>query len=473
MKRAVSLFLAALMLFSFAACKSSDEETSSKSKNNSDTETASILLPYSREDGLNPFFASSLMNNALMPVLYSGLYYVDANYNAVADIASSVQTNGNRTVVTIDSGRSFTDGKSISAADVVYSFNLAKESSFYGSALTTITSCGAATSTTVEFVTENTNIYLASILTFPIVERGTADEGDKFPIGAGKYYYNSTTEGGALLPNQNYPTTFAMDSITLVNVSDSSNLKLGIVIGNVNAVFDDLSNGKSERVSAGTASVDLNNLVYIGLSKSGLFDNSKLRRALAVAIDKEELMNSGFEGYGVLTDVPFNSNWYAAEGLSDNGMDVAEAKAYIAKQLGSYTATILVNNDNDFKVKCAETLSNQLKTLGVETKIESVSYAVFKTGVANGNYDFYIGEYKLTNDMNISGLISDEDLAATYQSMLAGSITVEDFMKAFNEYQPFIPVMTRNGILAYSKTIQGGIAPLPNNPYANLAEWYL
>ena len=473
MKRTLCFLLALVMLFSFAACKSSSSENGNS--NGASTKVSQpISIPYSREDGINPFLASSLMNDSIMPLLYAGLFKVDANYNANPDIALSAECSGSQVVVTLNTTRKFSNGITVTATDVVYSFNKAKSSTYYASSLQCITSATAQGSNTVVFTTSGANVYAASMLTFPIVKNGTAESQTDIPIGAGPYVYAPATDGGVLTENTYYNRAVTMQQVSLVNIMDTTTLHYNFVVGNIGAVFDDMSTGESQRLSSGSAMVDLNNLVYIGINcNAGVFTSAALRVALASALDKSELLNSGFEGYGMTTDLPFNPNWYVAKDVKTTEVDTAEAKTYLKNNVGKQTVDILVCNANNFKVKMAETLASQLNSLGINTKIESVSYAVYQSGVAAGNYDLYIGEYKMTNDMNISDLLSGETVIASFASFRAGETSIDDFLVAFNEYQPFVPVCIRYGVLAYTKSVTSSVVPAPNNPFANLKEWFI
>ncbi|MCQ2489951.1 MAG: ABC transporter substrate-binding protein, partial [Clostridia bacterium] len=251
---------------------------------------------------------------------------------------------------------------------------------------------------------------------------------------------------------------------------------IGLVIGNMNAMYDDLSSGKSQRIAAGSAQVDLNNLIYLKFNHNNIFANPKLRQAVAVLLNKEELMNAGFEGYGQATDVPFNPQWFGAEGLKGPELSYQEAQEYLTRALGKYNIDILVNSDNMFKLKCAETVASELAIAGISASVQAVPRELMDEGVELGNYDLYVAEFKMSNDMNIGPLLHEEDDLDTqvaFFTFLSGNTSGEDFMAVFNENMPFIPVCIRYGLVSYSKDVQGGVAPLPNNPYANLMEWYL
>lgn len=463
-----------IMLFTFVSCK--DDETTPKTDDGTSQgteEPAGVRLPYSREDGMNPFTAKSLMNSAIMPLVYSGLYSVDETYNAVPDLATGAEVQENTLVVSLGSKR-FSDGSSINADDVVYSFQKAKESTYYASSLAFFTDVSAANSKTVVFSMNFKNVYAAASLTFPIVKQGTADDATSIPVGSGHYKYSATTDGGLLEQNTQYSSEeYTTNQITLVNISSSQALLHGLVINNYDGVFDDLSKGSSQRINASTVHVDLNNLVYFGLNPNSAFADLELRRNLSAVIDREALINSGLEGYGVSTELPFNPNWYGAQDVSVPKYNTEDAESYLSSRLAGRTLNILVNSDNNFKVKLAETLVSQLSEMGVKSTITSVPYATYVGGVAGGYYDIYIGEYKLTNDMNISGLLGDEVLVTSYAEMLAGNTKCSDFMTLFYDNQPFVPVAFRTGVLGYSRSVETEVTPLPHNPYANIYDWFI
>ncbi len=472
MKRFLCLFLSILILGFCTSCKKSNGGFFSKDEEK--RKSTGLEIPYSREDGVNPYAATSLMNEQIMPLLYSGLFKIDTNYKAENDIASGISFEGKHVIVTINSSRKFSDGRSITADDVVYSFNRAKESPYYGTSLGTIKSCYASSSTSVEFTLNYKDIYIASVLTFPIVESGSAKSADSIPASSGAYKYESSAEGGVLVPSNVYSTSYELDKITLVNIADSETLHFNRVIGNVDAIFDDFADGESTRITGSSTKVDLNNLVYIGINQNvTVFKKAEVRQNLFCALDRAALLSTGFEGYGAVTDLPFNFNWYAAENLKANSIARDKARSYMDSHIDKYVVNILVNSDNNFKVKMADELSSQLELMGIKTKIVAVKYGVYKSAVEAGRYDLYIGEYKLTNDMNISEILGEGDVLTSYQSMLAGDIKPEDFMAVFNEAQPIIPVCMRYGVLAYSEALEGSVKPLPNNPFASITDWFI
>ena len=474
-RKIVAILLILCFIISFCGCDSETSEENKNSENTGGTTDTHILdIPYSREDGMNPYLAKSFINSSIMQLVYSGLYSVDNAYQAQPVLASGASIDGVEVVVDIGASRRFSDGSQITADDVIYSFKMAKSSVYYGSSLQWIDSVSAASVKTVIFHLKNPNQYILSCLTFPVVKLNTANEQSSKPVGAGMYVYSDKDNGGELNRNKYYSSEqYSSENVNLVNVSDDKSLLYSLVIGNIDAVFDDLSDGESQRINASSIQVPLNNLIFLGVSDRGIMSDVKLRQYISALLNRDDLISSGFEGYGVSSDRPFHPTWYAANGIKSPKYDYDDANDYIKSNYSNDSITILVNSGNNFKVKLADTLRSQLEDMGIKSEVNAVETAAYNSAVASGKYDIYIGEYKLANDMNINGIIKYKDLGETYAEFLSGNINCDEFMTLFSEKQPFIPIGFRNGILAYSRNLEMTVEPTPEFPFANLSEWVI
>jgi len=99
--------------------------------------------------------------------------------------------------------------------------------------------------------------------------------------------------------------------------------------------------------------------------------------------------------------------------------------------------------------------------------VEALSYEAYAAAVTSGDYELYVGEIKLTGDMNISTLLSGE-LLDTYQYLLTGDIKVSDFAEAFRAEEPFVPIGFRNGVVCCSQDMTTEFTTLPGNPFAGV-----
>ena len=477
LRRVSALLLALCMVLLLAACNRGDD-TVSKTKEDDRkpagvAEDTDLILPYSREEGVNPFTATSLMNAAIMPLIYDGLYTINEHYEPSMALVENETVNGTTLMLTMNAERRFSDGSVITADDVVYSYDLAKNSTYYGGLLSGIREATAGGTTTVSFTLEKPNRYIAANLVFPIVKSGTADKADSVPVGSGKYVYKHHDAGGVLKKSDQYGEKFKADQIFLLNIPDEDTLFDSLNIDTVNAAVDDLSEGaQSYRIPQETQ-MPLNNLVYVGIRENGNLAEASVRQAMNAILERKALIGSCLSGYAKSSELPLNPDWYALEEDKTESMDRTKAKELLAEQLRDQTIKIVTLEENPFREQIAAELARELSSAGVSCEVEALAPAVYKSAVNSGLYDLYIGEYRLTNDMDITGVLNDKQLESSWAAVQSGASTSEAFIKAFYKQMPFLTIGFRTGMLAYSYRVKTEVVPVPGNPYANVMDWKL
>ena len=138
----------------FSGCKKSADNSSSNSDGQtvsvSDADSKTINLLYSYTDTFDPYTAKNDKNIRLASLLYDPLIKTDNNFNAVNVLAQSVDTENNVCTVKLRDAV-FTDGSAVTSADVIYSYNLAKNNPAYSYNFYEVKSAEAVDSKTVRF----------------------------------------------------------------------------------------------------------------------------------------------------------------------------------------------------------------------------------------------------------------------------------------------------------------------------------
>ena len=98
-------------------------------------------------------------------------------------------------------------------------------------------------------------------------------------------------------------------------------------------------------------------------------------------------------------------------------------------------------------------------------------------------FDLYIGEIKLGDDMNLypffdsSGAarygFDDKKLQSDdlYTKYLDGEEELGKFILAFNEEMPYIPLIYKKGMICYSKAMNGDMQGYYGNYFSNIDSW--
>ena len=489
MKKLFSIILAVLTLISLCACTDNpiigDNEPSTDENGEAVIGIDTLKLPYSRTDSLNPFLAESSVNIQLMSLLYDGLYTLDKSYNPVPCIAESCIAGATALNITLSPDAVFSDGTAITAQDVVFSFNLAKSSPAYSSRLSNFTAANASSANMLVMTLGSPDPYAAACLDFPVVKNFS--EGD-LPLGSGRYTVEKTQDTYYLVVNTK-KTDFnpKIKTVKLVAVNDGVSLAGSLEIGNITVFCDDLSGGEYARINAKTVEMGINNLVFLAFnSKSELMACVPLRRAINLIINRTQLADTAFQGHARIAYTPFNPDW---EPLLTKDLVIsrnpAGAQTLIDESgydIASDNLSLLVNRDNPFKVEAAEFIAESLTAAGFDVTVRALGLDDYLQAVKDGEFDMYIGEIRLNNNMDLSALMpggsvsagipADCPSAARYKQLLEGGCELMDYINSFNEDLPFLPLCYRNAAVSYTNSLAGDYACCDSDIYSDIASWY-
>lgn len=489
-KKITAVLLSAVLALSFGGCSNATPDnsvTTSQTTTAKPTDDVSFKLSYTQGDSLDPFKATSENNQILSSLVFESLFDLDEHYEAVANIASGYEYTDIKTLkVNINPTLKFSDGSVLDAQDVVYSLNAAKKSKAYASGLTGIKSC-YADGNSVIFSLNYANPFAVNLLTFPIAS--TDDDENGFPVGSGRYKYQTSGNKTVLVVNENSDFDPYITTITLVNIAAADSIDNAVNIGNITYSFKDMSVNPTKRMSCAKKAVDMNNLVYIGVnSKSGVTSDAQIRKAISLAVDRKTLVESAYSGYAQSALSVFHPQF---TGVGDTTLfsetaDVTTAKQTVAQTEYSskeLTLTLIVDK-NDNKVAAANLVKTQLEAAGFKINVEQLSSSVYQKRVKASNFDLYIGEVKLADDMNLypflakSGGVSygiDLDKMGcdnTYIKYLNSNEELGKFILAFYDEMPYIPLLYKKGLICYSKSMHGDMQGYYGNFFSNIDSWY-
>lgn len=132
---------------------------------------------------------------------------------------------------------------------------------------------------------------------------------------------------------------------------------------------------------------------YLGFNlKRKIFNNKKIRQAIARAIDKQEIIDVVLFGLGNIATGPYVPNtWpynpdikkyeYNPEKskhlLKEEGWEDSDGDGWIDKNGNRFEFTIITNMGNDSRRKTAEIIQWRLKQVGIQVNIRTLEWATF------------------------------------------------------------------------------------------------
>ncbi|MBQ7122069.1 MAG: ABC transporter substrate-binding protein [Clostridia bacterium] len=485
MKRFFALTLIFSLIFTaFCGCKKEPENPDDPQivTNLNESSESTLRLAYSKADMLDPFACTMSANIQILGLIYDTLYKLDKNYEPVPVIAKSSIVSGTAINVTLNSVM-FSDGTVLTAGDVAYSFEKAKKSPYYSERLKNFESVSISSSDMLVFTLTQADPYALACLTFPIVKNGAEGE---LPTGSGRYTAQVSGETTYLVVNSK-KTGFnpAIKTIMLVPVRDSSSVESSLEIGNTGFYYNDLSGGTYSRINAQTVEMGINNFVYLAFnSSSEILSNQLIRQAVNLAVNRSEIAATAFQGHARPAYSPFNPDWYklASKDLVIS-VDTDKAKELILQSgidISQKELSLLVNKENQFKLEAAQFISSYLTALGFKVVLKDYEPEYYTEAIELGSYDMYIGEIRLTYNMDLSPLLGGSQgyginpscvSASRYSQHISGGCELMDFVNTFNEDLPFIPLCYRNAAASYTNAVQAEFNCCDGDVFYDIETW--
>lgn len=512
----LSAFILALCFILLSGCNKSGGSSSSEAETSSAIQAAGdrdyLTLLYSASDSFNPYTAATDINRQLCRLMYEPLIKLDNDFNVHYSIAQSAETDGTTCTVTLKDTQ-FSDGSRLTADDVVYSYNAAKNSSTeYAYKLYEVVSATASGSNKVIFSISKSDPYFVNLLDFPIIKKDSEkrknDDGvEKPPIGAGRYVSDDEMTKLTVNPKFSGSGNFSIKEIRLINAPDSESVSHYVEIGATDMYYSDISDGKIVRMSGKKVSINLNRLVYIAVNSSyGDLGKEELRQAISSGIDRKTICRDGYYNNAIPAKGFYNPVWKPVNSVQNietqtnreitienlekigyNNVDTAGVRKN--QSGGSLSFELLVNGENISRVTAAKLIASKLSEYGFKIRVAEKSFADYTASLASGNFQLCLAEVAITPNMDISSLITeggsaaygikkavseanseasaasdegsasqDEQINATSGELLSGFYsgqnTVSDIASVLQTEMPLVPVCYRTGVFFYNDNIE-------------------
>ena len=437
-KTAVCAVLAATLLLSGCRAGISDSSSSGATLSaggESGTSRSYMTLLYSSADSFNPYTAKTDVNRQLCRLLYEPLVKLDDAFNVSYSVARAVELNGTECRVTLKDV-DFSDGTKVTADDVVYSFNLAKNSGTkYAYKLYLAKSASASGSESVIFRLEKADPYFANVLDFPIIKKGSDSQTDSDsvsipPVGCGRYKLNEDMTGLVVNGASVDASGYNIKEIQLINAPDEESLSHYVEVGAADMYYSDISDGNILRMSGERVSINLNNLIYIGVNNAyGDLTQEVLRQAISSGIDRSAVCRDSYYNNAIAANGFFNPLWepvksvqniettanaeITIENLEKIGYNNLDSDGIRRNKSGTgLSFELLVNSENRLRVSAAKLIAEQLSQYGFRIKVVEKPYSEYTEDLNSGNFQLYLAEVAITPNMDLSNLVLEGGSAA-------------------------------------------------------------
>ncbi len=235
----------------------------------------------------------------------------------------------------------------------------------------------------------------------------------------------------------------------------------------------------------------------------------ELRRILSQLIDREELIDASYHGFGEAASIPIHPHHYLFEDTSQNedreellglweehlnriGYQLGEDHLYETENNEVLRLRILVDEDRARQINSAMILAREFMELGVEVILEQRSDEEIIFDLDTGNYQSYLGAWTLSPVSDLSFAFHSTQVGHGnihfYQSdgldaLIEDAFRAPDREMKMEKYRQIIEYLNREqpGIGLYflkepvviSQRVMGVDRLHPNNALYYMEEWFL
>ena len=446
-------------------------------------------LPYAPGQSLDPVSCPDGMQQTVASLICEGLFRLNTALEPEPWLCGSYTYDPDAWVYTftLREGVTFSDGSPLTGADVKATLDRARTSDRYRARLSQVTAVSASGSTvTVSLSGPNTGF--PALLDIPIVKSGTQDT---VPVGTGPYLFTTADSAAYLVSNQSWWRGGGqpVDRILLSEAADRDTMLYRFTSHDVQLITADLT-GTDPIAATGNVSyqdADTTTLQYIGCNVARApLDNAAFRSALWNGFSRTQIVSAFLSGharpaqfpvspctslYPTALEEPYSADGFAAA-LTASGVPAGR------------TLTLLVNQENSFKVSVAEHLAETFTDAGIPMAVQALPWAEYTAALAAGNFDLYYGEVRLGADWDLSSLLSTggrlnyggwadpqtDQLLAAYAAAADRAAAMEALCAHLRTQAPLIPVCFKSTSVLMQTDVVEGLTPTMAQPFYNLTE---
>lgn len=377
---------------------------------------------------LDPFHQGADARIQVTTLIYQGLFY-EGMTGPVPLLATGyeVSADGLSYTFPLRQGVKFHTGQDMTAADVKYSYDYIRNpdnGSPGAGDFSTVESIEAVDDFTVVFKLSQPNASLPMTLGNKygaVVPTGTFDSQDaraalnRESVGTGPfkiaaYETNSFLELAAFEDYWQEGMPY-LDGITFLFMPNNAALLVALRNGRID--FAKLGRPQDAEQLAGAANLEVQRWASLGQkpldldSNYGPLGDVRVRQAIALAIDKEEILQASLGGYGTVIHTivaGMQDNWgVPVEELEFQTRDLERARALMAEAglAGGVEMDLTTIAGFDWMDPAAVTLKEQLSEIGITLNIKRVDLGVWIDNFRNKNMGLTFNDWATQPDPNM------------------------------------------------------------------------
>lgn len=514
------------------------EEIQEEEQNYTPVQGGTLSLSIFKPSHLNPIINQEEDSYHVMKLIYEPLISLDENYKAEGVLAEdwNVQNNGESIIFNLRKDVTWHDDEPFTAKDVEFTLDALKNkdvASPYTQYIEKITDYDIIDDYKIEISFSNSQSGNIEALTFPVLPAHRYNKPKDVmtahkwsPIGTGPYKLNKYQQGKEILLSLNESYWGKLPYIENIHVKIRS--KKEEIVKSFETKDVDLLRaidrewnrfGEDENLSIYPYITQKYNFIAIN-HENEIFKNVNIRKAIQLALNRQEMLGELYLNQGELVDVPITPNsWLFDNQLKINSYDLEEAKKLIAesgwdetadneegqeeeidknekkdkKDKGELEFDLIVNKNNGLRKHEAKLVKKYIEAIGIDVNIEELSLEDIKKNIGEKEFDAILTGWDLSfvpdltfafhsneikegmnfisyNNKDMNKLLVE---ASKYKEEKERKEIYSELQSKISQELPYINLYFTTSALIVNNRIRGPINPTDYNLFNNIEEWFI
>jgi peptide/nickel transport system substrate-binding protein len=488
-------------------------------------------------DTLNPILTNNLYVKEFEGFIFESLVSLDKSQKPVPCLSDSWEVSSDGLIWNfhIRDKVFWHDGQPLTSEDVEFTVDtLLKNNinSVYKRNVENIANFSSVDKNNFKIILKKANSFTAELMTFPILPKHYFLGEDILkttknmnPVGTGPYKFASYTEKKnisliandnwwkAREPSSNVPNAPLIDNISINIYNDGNEQLNAFQTRDVDVVS--LGPEESSRYSGRT---DLTIKKFTGKSyefvsfnlSNPLTADLAVRQAIANTVDKIKIVSDLLPGEAVASDVPvIPDTWLYDTNIVSYTPNIQTAKDILSKDgwkedngtlykningvLTPLNLELLVNEDNETRIRVADKISEQLKDIGINLKITKLGWDDEQKLIGSHKYEMALMGWSISSIPDISFAYATNEIAAGRNIAGYSNKDVDKYLQdiilendsnkkkalflnmkdIINNEVPYIGLYFYDNAMLYNNRVRGVMNPYIWNEFTDITQWYL
>jgi len=362
-----------------------------------------------RIETFDPRVSTDSAAERMRQLMFNGLTRKNDKFDPVPDLAEKYDFAPDYKTFTfyLRPNIKFHDGRTLSAADVKYTFSTMMAPGFKSSKRAELERDIASIETDVSNPLKVTFQCKSpcpglpnAILPVGIIPEGTSDQQARRPVGTGPFKFDSYTEDQEVVLtafNGYFEGTPSIKRLAVRIIPDNSTRESELMKGSVdlaiNADFDPVTVETLQKTPGIKVDMtDGTNIAHLGVNlQDPILKDRRVRQALAYAMDRESIIRNVLRGQAQpARSVLPPSQWaYEPNGAVYN-YDPDRARRLLSEAGKSNLKLSLKTSPISISRKIGEALQEQMRRVGVDLELQSLERQKLNEDMIQGNFQLYL-----------------------------------------------------------------------------------